>query len=52
MTRELWPNGYMYDGGFVIWRPCGVSGSNLTVDNIFVMFNCSVFLAAGLAAFQ
>ena len=29
-----------YNGGLVIWRPCGVGGSNPTVDTIF----CNVHL--------
>ena len=50
LSSELWPS--FYNGGVVIWRPCGVCGSNPTVDKIFVMFTCSVFLAAGLAEFK
>ena len=51
ISIELWPSGY--DGGFVSWRLCRVSGSNPTMDEIgFVMFTCSVFLAAGLTAFK
>ena len=50
ISSELWLSGD--NGGLVIWRPCGVDGSNPTVDKIFVMLTCSVFLAAGLAAFK
>ena len=34
ISSELWLSGY--NGGLVIWRPCGVSGSNPTVDKIFL----------------
>ena len=34
VSSELWPSGY--DGGLVIWRPCGVGGSNPAVDKIFL----------------
>ena len=33
ILSELWPIGY--NGGHVIWRPCGVDGSNPTVDRHF-----------------
>ena len=39
MSSELWPSDY--NGGLVIWRPCGVGGSNPTVDKIFF---CNVHL--------
>ena len=38
ISSELWPNGY--NGGLVIWIPCGVGVSNPTVDTIF----CNVYL--------
>ena len=38
ISSELWPSGY--NGGLVIWRPCGVGGSNPTVGKIF----CNVHL--------
>ena len=40
--------------GIEIRRPCDVGGSNPTVDKIFffVMFACSVFIAAGITAFK
>ena len=31
ISSELWPSGY--NGGLVIWRLCGVGGSNPTVDD-------------------
>ena len=34
ISSELWPSGY--NGGLEIWRPCGVGGSNPTVDKIFL----------------
>ena len=52
ISSELWPSRDTCNGELVIWRPCGVGGSNPTVDKIFVMFTCSVFLAAGLAEFK
>ena len=33
ISSELWPS--CYNGGLVIWRSCGVGGSNPTVDKIF-----------------
>ena len=36
--NKLWPSGC--NGGLVIWRPCGVGGSNPTVYNFF----CNVYL--------
>ena len=33
ISSELWLSGNY--GGLVIWRPCGVCGSNPTVDKIF-----------------
>ena len=51
LSSELWPSGY--DGRLVIWRPCRAGGSNPTVVKIFFLICiCSVFLAAGLAAFK
>ena len=50
VSSELMPSGY--NGGLVIWRLCGVGGTYITVDKIFVVFTCSVFLAAGLSAFK
>ena len=51
ISSEWWPSGE--NGGLVISRPCGVAGSNPTVVKIFfVMFTCSMFLAAGLAPFK
>ena len=38
ISSELWPSGY--NGGLVIWVPCGVGGSNPTVDKSF----CNVHL--------
>ena len=40
ISSELWPSGDTCNGGLVIWRPCGVGGSNPTVDKIF----CNVHL--------
>ena len=51
ISSELWSSGD--NGGLVILRPCRLNESNPTVGKIFfVMFSCSVFLAAGLAAFK
>ena len=50
ISSELWRSGY--NVGLVIWMPFGVGGSNPTVDKIFLMLTCSVFLAAWLAAFK
>ena len=50
ISSELWPSGY--NGGLVNWRSCSVGGSNPTVDKVFFLFTCSVFLTAGLAAFK
>ena len=38
IPSEWWPSGEI--GGPVIWRPCGVGGSNPTVNKIF----CNVHL--------
>ena len=38
ISSEFWPSGY--NDGLVIWGPCGVVGSNPTVDKIF----CNVHL--------
>ena len=34
ISSVLWSKGD--NGGLVIWRPCGVGGSNPTVDKIFL----------------
>ena len=38
ISSEMWPSGY--NGGLVIWTPCGVGDSNPAVDKIF----CNVHL--------
>ena len=48
MSSELWPSGY--NGGLVIWRPCGVCGSNPTMDKIFC--NVHLFRVPRMAAFK
>ena len=50
VTFENWPS--VKVGRLVIWRPLCLRVSNSFVDKIFLMFTCSVFLSARLAAFK